>query len=562
MGSPDLKNKAEGQEPADLAEAALGVTPEQLDRYEDVIDRLLDGLYFSLDEEGKVSAWNADAEERFGWPGHELLGEDFFEFLAPGAEGDLREVVAPVLSGEVRDEAAGCRVEMTTRRRDGAEMSTDVALVPIRVGDGYRLNGMLKDITTHRGNPVEHHRMKKRHAEVLRLIVVALDGGEMPPPLDDDWEPDDQRVEERWLPAGALVVFDGSSPGVVANPSAGAAPGSSAASPRVAAPDELEGLREENHQLRKQLRDAHEEVETLRGELDDLRSGVVGRRARAVDTADPSISPAHIQTALREDGFTLHCQPVVDLQTGQIAQHELLLRMVGPDGELLLPQSFLATARRAGLLAAIDQWVVRRAIRTIGEQAQVGRDVCLEVNLSAEALHDASLISGIEGELARTGIEPNRLVLEIPEQVAITDPGGARGLAKQLRAIGCGFALDDFGSSFGSFRFLKDLPIDYLKLDGDLIVTLSESRTAQLIVKALVDVANGTGAETIGVFASDDESLRLLRELGVGFAQGHKVGRPRPIAEALSEVDARGLRPVDAQEPAQRVASGTRNRAK
>src|SRR2546423_3510425 len=236
--------------------------------------------------------------------------------------------------------------------------------------------------------------------------------------------------------------------------------------------------------------------------------------------------------------------------------------MIGPDGQRLLPQSFLVTARRAGLLAAIDQWVVRRAIRTIGEQARVGRDVCLEMNLSAEGLHDASLLPAIEGELARTGIEPNRLVLEVPEQVAITDPNGARALAKQLRAIGCGFALDDFGSSFGSFRFLKDLPVDYLKLDGDLIVTLSESRTAQLVVKALVDVANGTGAETIAVFTSDDESPRLLRELGVGFAQGHKVGRPRPIGEALSEVDAQGLRPVEALETDQRVASGTRNLAK
>jgi EAL domain-containing protein (putative c-di-GMP-specific phosphodiesterase class I) len=93
--------------------------------------------------------------------------------------------------------------------------------------------------------------------------------------------------------------------------------------------------------------------------------------------------------------------------------------------------------------------------------------------------------------------------------------------------------------------------VDFLKIDGDLIVTLSESRTAQLVVKALVDVARGTGAQTIAVFASDDEALRMLRELGVGYAQGHKVGRPRPIAEALSAVDAPPLRAVDdSQSPA------------
>jgi len=558
---PEHKTK-DGDAPADLAVAALGITAEQLDRYQDVIDRLLDRCYFSIDEEGQISAWNSEAEARFGWSAHEVLGEDFFEYMAPPNEQeDLRASLMPILSGQERDQRAGDRTELSTRRRDSSQMRTEVALIPIRVGDGYRLNGLLKDITTHLGNPVERHRMKKRHADVFRLLVSTLEGDEVPEPLDDDgWRPGGQRVEERWLPAGALVIFEA---GAAAQPAQDdhAAPGASSHS-RAVAPDELEGLREENHQLRKKLRDTHEEVERLREDLDDVRMGVVGRRAKASDLTDPSIAPAHIQTALREDGFALHCQPVLDLHTNQIAQHELLLRMVGPDGELLLPQAFLGTARRAGLLAAIDSWVVRQAIRTIGEQAQVGRDVSLEVNLSAEALHDASLLASLEHELARTGIEPNRLILEVPEQVAITDPDGARSLAKQVRAIGCGFALDDFGSSFGSFRFLKDLPVDYLKLDGDLIVTLSESRTAQLVVRALVDVARGTGAETIAVFASDDETVQLLAELGVGFAQGHKVGRPRPIGEALSEVDAQGLRPVEAPDDVQRAASSGRKRAK
>ncbi|MBV9213431.1 MAG: EAL domain-containing protein [Actinobacteria bacterium] len=566
MSLDDDRKTNAGQEPADLAEAALGITPEQSERYQKVIDGLLQGRYFSLDEEGKVSGWNADAEAQFGWPAHEILGEDFFEFLAPLEEGDdLRELILPILNGEDQQGTPGRQAKMATRRRDSSKMVTEVSLIPIRVGDGYRLNWLLKDIATHRGNPVEHHRMKKRHAEVLTLIIDALDGGEMPPPLDDDgWRPNGKRVEERWLPAGALVIFVADAQGAAAAKAAAASEGSGSPRMRAAALGELDDLREENQQLRKKLRDAQEQVEKLREELDDVRTGVVGRRAKASALADPSISPAHIQRALREDGFTLHCQPVLDLNSGEIAQHEVLLRMVAPDGALLLPHTFLGTARRAGLLAAIDQWVVRRAIRTIGEQAQVGRDVCLEVNLSAEALHDASLIPAIEGEVARTGIEPNRLVLEVPEQVAITDPDGARSLAKQLRAIGCSFGLDDFGSSFGSFRFLKDLPVDYLKLDGDLIVTLSESRTAQLVVKALVDVANGTGAETIAVFASDDDTLRLLRELGVGFAQGHRVGRPRPIGEALSEVDVQGLRPVETAEPVQRLAgaSGTRKRAK
>jgi PAS domain S-box-containing protein len=559
MTLPDDVTTAAASEPANLADAAIGLSPDQMARYEGVVEHFLCGYYFSIDEEGKVAAWNGHAERRFGWSSLEVVGEDFFEYI--GTTG--RDELMPILRGEHAD-PAGRELVLDTKRRDSGIVRSEIAVVPIRVGDGYPLNKVLQDIVTHRGNPIEVTRMKKRHADVLRLIVTALDGGPMPDPLDDDgWEPEGKRVEERWQSAGALVVFDGSEVETVEV----AADGTQTKDPPPdLGPsyrgDALERLRDENHELKRLVREAEREAEDLRDELEDARVRGAGQRGRrTADADDPSITPEHIKKALREDGFTLHCQPVLDLREARIAQHELLLRMVGRDGELVLPQAFLGTARRAGLTTAIDQWVVRRAIRTIGEQAQVGRDVCLEVNLSSEALHDAGLLPAIERELASTGIDPGKLVLEVTEQIAIADPEGARSLAKHLRAVGCGFALDDFGTSFGSFRFLKDMPVDYLKIDGDLIVALAESRTAQLVVKALVDVARGTGADTIAVFASDDRTLDLLRELGVGYAQGHKVGRPRPIAEALSEVEAQGLRPVEAP-AAQAAAGGTLNRAK
>jgi PAS domain S-box-containing protein len=548
------------QEPTDLVEVALGVSPELLTRYETVISRFLRGEYFSLDAEGKVNSWTRAAEQRFGWASSETSGEDLATALAvPEVEEQTRAAIGPVVRGEEREgEPAGATIVLESRRRDGERMSTDVALVPIRRGDGYHLNLALQDIITHRGNPVEHHRMKKRHADVLRLILTALDGGELPGPLGDDSWDGGERVEERWVPSGALVIFDGT-PFEVAAPAvpeaeaaavaaAGAAP--AAAPARYAggggaASDEVERLRRENEELRR-------EVEKLRG------APLAPQAAEHVD--DPSVTVEDIQNALREDGFQLHGQPVLDLRSDEVAQHELLLRMVDSEGGLLMPQAFFGMARREGLTGQIDQWVVRRAVRTIAEQAQVGRDIKLEVNLSGESLDDPLLMPTIERELASTGIDPARLILEIPERVAIEDPDRASRLAKRLRAMGCSFALDDFGTSFGSFRFLKDLPIDFLKIDGELIMSLSESRTAQLVVKALVDVAKGTGAETIAVFASDDEALRILREIGVGYAQGHKIGRPRPIAEALSAVEAAPLRAVDA-DAAQAAASGTANLA-
>jgi PAS domain S-box-containing protein len=549
-------------EPADLAEAALGVSQDQLQRYEEVIARFLRGEYLSLDASGKVNSWTRSAEERFGWAPSEMTGEELAASIAlPETQDETRALIDPVVRGEASDDVAGKQFVLSSHRRDGSGLKTEVAIVPIRMGDGYHLNLALQDITTHRGNPVELHRMKKRHADVLRLIVIALDGGELPGPLGDDgWKPGGERVEARWNAAGALVIFDGShveSAAEVAEAEAEAAAGvaaaaaSAAASGPPASSSEVDWLRAENERLRRELRAAQDETERV-------RASAPGAARPADDIGDPSITADDIAQALRGDGFSLHGQPVLDLHSGVVAQHELLLRMTGPDGGLVLPQAFFGTARRAGMTAAIDQWVVRRAIRTIAEQAQVGRDIRLEVNLSAESIDDPALLPTIESELASTGIDPARLILEVPERVAIEDAEGASRLAKRARAMGCSFALDDFGTSFGSFRFLKNLPVDFLKIDGDLIVTLSESRTAQLVVKALVDVAKGTGAETIAVFASDDEALRMLRELGVGYAQGHKVGRPRPIAEALSAVEAAPLRAVDgAQAPAGTATAAT-----
>jgi PAS domain S-box-containing protein len=550
----DTRHDAHTTEPADLAEAALGVTQEQLQRYEPVIHRFLRGEYLSLDAEGRVNAWPRSAEERFGWAPAEMTGEELATALAvPEVSREMRAIFDPIVRGLEREGSQGRTLELESHRRDGSRQKTEVAVVPIRMGDGYHLNLALKDIVTHRGNPVEMHRMKKRHADVLRLIVTALDGGDMPDPLGDDgWRPGGMRVEERWNAAGALLIFDATSV-EAAQAESDAAEAAEAAAVEAARPpassSEVDWLRAENERLRRELQAAQEETEKV-------RASAQGASRPPPDVDDPSISAEDIEKALREDGFSLHGQPVLDLASDTIAQHELLLRLTGPDGGLILPQAFFGTARRANLTGQIDQWVVCRAIRTIAEQAQVGRDIKLEVNLSAESLHNLALLPTIERELAATGIDPARLILEVPERVAIDDPDGSSRLAKRLRAMGCSFALDDFGTSFGSFRFLKDLPVDFLKIDGDLIVTLSESRTAQLVVKALVDVAKGTGAETIAVFASDDEALRMLRELGVGYAQGHKVGRPRPIADALSAVEAPSLRAVDADQ-----ASGTANLA-
>ncbi len=236
-----------------------------------------------------------------------------------------------------------------------------------------------------------------------------------------------------------------------------------------------------------------------------------------------------IQEALGGDGFEFMIQPIACLATGEVRRHELLLRMRGEEGELIPPGVFLQTAERSGLIGDIDRWVVARALRLLEAWHAQGRTDVLEVNLSGATLGDARTMDAIVREVAAAQVDHSRLVLEVTETAAITNVERARTFAGRLAALGCQFALDDFGTGFGSFYYLKHLPFDCLKIDGDFIRSLPTSPRDQLTVKAIVDIARGLGKLTIAEFVEDEATLALLRELGVDHAQGYHVGRPVPL---------------------------------
>ncbi len=231
-----------------------------------------------------------------------------------------------------------------------------------------------------------------------------------------------------------------------------------------------------------------------------------------------------VRAALDEERFTLHSQPVVSVATGEPVQHELLLRMV-EEGEIVLPGSFLASAERFGLMPAIDRWVIRQAVRLL---AETGPALRLEVNVSGESMAGDELVNALGAELSGTGVDPGRLVVEVVEQVAVANLDETRRFAQRVRHLGCQFALDDFGAGFGSFYYLKYLPFDYLKIDGDFIHSLPANRTDQLVVQAVADIARGLGKRTIAEFVGDDDTVALLRNCGVDLAQGYHLGRPAP----------------------------------
>jgi diguanylate cyclase (GGDEF)-like protein/PAS domain S-box-containing protein len=243
-----------------------------------------------------------------------------------------------------------------------------------------------------------------------------------------------------------------------------------------------------------------------------------------------------IQRALDEESFAIYCQPIADIATGETSQWELLLRMEDENGQIVPATAFLGTAERFDLVQEIDRWMIRKAIALIAEHAAQGNDYKLEVNISAKSIGDPELPQLIERELAESGINPSLLILEITETTAIANMDEAVDFATRLSRLGCGFALDDFGRGFGSFYYLKHLPLSYLKIDGDFIRNLAHNLVDQQVVKAVVQVAKALGYKTIAEYVQDEATILALRHYGVDYMQGFHVGRPRPLNPVASGV--------------------------
>ena len=235
-----------------------------------------------------------------------------------------------------------------------------------------------------------------------------------------------------------------------------------------------------------------------------------------------------IRQALEHDQLVLYHQPILDLRTNEISQYELLTRMPHEDG-VVTPDQFLPVAERFDLVQALDRWVVRRAIELIAAADATNRKLVLEVNLSGRSIGDAELLETLETELTRTGIDASKLVLEVTETAAIQNMDEARVFAETVASYGCRLALDDFGSGFGSFYYLKHLPFDYLKIDGDFVRQLPHNRIDQAVVRSIVQIADSAGYETVAEWVVDESTLETVRAFGIHFAQGYHIGAPEPI---------------------------------
>jgi EAL domain-containing protein (putative c-di-GMP-specific phosphodiesterase class I) len=238
---------------------------------------------------------------------------------------------------------------------------------------------------------------------------------------------------------------------------------------------------------------------------------------------------ARLRRALDEELFVLHYQPIVSLRDGSVSHYEALVRLADePGGGLVAPGRFLPAAERYGLIREIDRMVLAQVATLLsGEHGEQG--VRVAINCSSLSITDGGMLAQIEGALRVARVDPAQLVVEVTETAAISDMARAQAFCAGVQAFGCAVALDDFGAGFGSFQYLKHLPFQYLKIDGDFIRGLPASSKDQLVVKALVDLARGMGKQTIAEYVEDMATVELLREYGVDYAQGFEVGAPHPV---------------------------------
>jgi Amt family ammonium transporter len=265
-------------------------------------------------------------------------------------------------------------------------------------------------------------------------------------------------------------------------------------------------------------------------------------RVHTVTYDDKNVSEKREQTqwvnrindALNENRFTLYAQDICPLSdnTTTPAHREVLIRMIDEYDELIPPMAFIPPAERYDLMPKIDDWVVRNVIAQLKRD---NSDTLYAINLSGQSLADDKFTAQILAHLSDKDINPCRLCFEITETSAIANLNNATEFLKALQALGCLTALDDFGSGLSSFAYLRNLPINYLKIDGIFVKQIAEDETARVMVEAIHSIGHTMGLKTIAEFVENEATEQLLKQMHVDFAQGYYYGTPQPLNQPLQQ---------------------------
>jgi len=233
-----------------------------------------------------------------------------------------------------------------------------------------------------------------------------------------------------------------------------------------------------------------------------------------------------LKYALQNNRFILHYQPVISLHGDTDERYEVFVRMLDKDNNLMLPVDFLPAAERTGMAIAIDRWVLLTSITMLTQCWKEGRPTLFFIKLAAHSLKDTGLMTWLKDQLKKYNVPKDSLIFEVKESVALTNLNYTAELAKSLRTLNCGFALDDFGKGKNPFELLKHIPADYLKLERSFMENLSSSTENQEAVKAITAKALELNKLTIAQYVQDATSLSVLWGMGINFIQGNFLQEP------------------------------------
>lgn len=244
---------------------------------------------------------------------------------------------------------------------------------------------------------------------------------------------------------------------------------------------------------------------------------------------------SNLRRSIEENRFELHGQPIVPAgRLNDVRYFEVLLRMRGSDGELVLPALFLPAAERFGMMALLDRWVIRNALQLFQQADAAKSGYRIAINLSAESLSDATLWLYISEQFLLTGVPPSSVTFEVSETGIIRNLDVAKRFMKSCREAGSHIALDDFGTGLSSLSYLKQFPLDTIKIDGVFIRTLLHHSLDQAIIRSIGEIARSIGATTVAECVEDAQTIAIVRELKIDWIQGWATGKPEPLWDALT----------------------------
>jgi PAS domain S-box-containing protein len=477
------------------------------------------------DASGRLRRLAGPWYEVLGWTESELMGRPYLDFVHPDDLAETARIVRAVRDPDAQVVGFKNRVAAKTGGWRTLRWSAQ--------SDGVSWYAVARDVSATSTSAEPRDRASSRAAEEHDLLVAIMGSTHdaiFSQSLDGRVETWNRGAEELYGHAAEEAIGRYADELII--------PEDRPQDGRLVIEQVLAGTKLERYETRRRRKDGQLlEISLTASAIRDASGATVGvsiidrditerkrtERAR-LDRAAGNTWEARIARALEHDGFVLFAQPIIDLDGGRKQTEEMLIRMRGDRGEddFVPPAMFMAVAERFGLINEIDRWVIEHAVPLAAD----GNGVA--INLSGRSIGDPTMPGAIERCIAGNGVDPRLITFEITETAAVMDLPSARMFAERLGRLGAKLALDDFGTGYGTFTYLKHLPAQFIKIDGEFIVDMSHNAQSAELVTAITEVAQRFGIRTIAECVEDAETLVALPGRGVDYAQGYHIGRPRP----------------------------------